>query len=318
MTTLSFIVPSWNSSATLRWTLQSIFAQEFAERFEVLVVDNGSDDDTCAIAADFPVRLLHESLRGAGHARNLGLAQANGDFIAFVDSDVVLDPHWAENLVGYMQRKNLLAAQGQIIRVAYKERQTLLERFRCEDTGHPARWIDLATDAYNIGCINTAACIYRAETLKMVGGFSRVMRYHEDYDLTLKVRSLPEGAIGCTRSAVAHCYYPQGTRAYLARALQHGFYYQLMEKKWRLKRLEDAPPAKASSDPALQLFRTGLRLAFHAGKLAGNLSFTLAEPEHFQEEERRSRRIASLPKATPFKAYFEDQPLSNPLQEMTL
>ena len=84
----SVIIPTYNRAALLRATLDSVLAQTFKD-YEVLVVDDGSTDDTASIAADYGrnVCFLCQRNRGPGAARNLGARNATGQYLAFLDSD---------------------------------------------------------------------------------------------------------------------------------------------------------------------------------------------------------------------------------------
>ncbi len=94
---VSIVTPAWNAAATLRETWDSVRAQTHPH-FEWLVVDDGSSDGTSAVldqlASEDPrIRPLGDGLnRGAAGARNVGLAAAQGDFLAFLDSDDAWEP----------------------------------------------------------------------------------------------------------------------------------------------------------------------------------------------------------------------------------
>ena len=69
--------------------------------YEVILVDDGSTDDTSYIAAQFPwVRYIHQSNQGLSHARNTGAAAAKGEVFAYTDSDCMVDPDWLYYLIG--------------------------------------------------------------------------------------------------------------------------------------------------------------------------------------------------------------------------
>ncbi|WP_341365906.1 glycosyltransferase family 2 protein [Yoonia sp. BS5-3] len=91
----SIIVPSFNVSATLAETLTALFAQIYAD-FEIIVVDDGSSDDTISIAegfADDPrLRIVRQPNRGLAGARNTGIAAAKGTYIGFCDADDLWEP----------------------------------------------------------------------------------------------------------------------------------------------------------------------------------------------------------------------------------
>ena len=71
------------------------------ENYEILLVDDGSTDDTAYIAAQFPqVRYIHQSNNGLSHARNTGAAAAKGEVLAYTDSDCMADVDWLYYLLG--------------------------------------------------------------------------------------------------------------------------------------------------------------------------------------------------------------------------
>lgn len=88
---ISIIIPVYNTGEYLPLCLESILSQSFTD-FEVLLVDDGSRDDSGAVcdsfaAKDNRIRVLHKENGGVSSARNLGLEQAKGEWICFVDSD---------------------------------------------------------------------------------------------------------------------------------------------------------------------------------------------------------------------------------------
>lgn len=100
---VSVVVCSYNGGATLDECLRSLLALDYPD-FEVVLVDDGSTDDTRAIAARFPtVRAIHQSNQGLSAARNVGLDAASGDIVAYTDSDCFADAHWLTHLVHQLQ-----------------------------------------------------------------------------------------------------------------------------------------------------------------------------------------------------------------------
>ena len=103
--TVSVVVPAYNRELTLPRTLDSVLAQTYAD-FEVLVVDDGSADGTAAVAEayagrDGRVRLLRQPRNaGVSAARNRGLREARGEFVAFLDSDDEWLPEMLARQVG--------------------------------------------------------------------------------------------------------------------------------------------------------------------------------------------------------------------------
>ena len=89
---VSVIIPVYNGGRYLRAALESVFAQTYRP-FEVIVVDDGSSDDSGVIAQSFPdVRYIHQTNQGVAAARNNGIDAAQGEFFAFLDQDDVWTP----------------------------------------------------------------------------------------------------------------------------------------------------------------------------------------------------------------------------------
>jgi glycosyltransferase involved in cell wall biosynthesis len=94
---VSFVIPVYNGARYLRESIDSALKQTVAP-LEVIVVDDGSEDDSAAVAESFgaPVRVLRERHAGQAAARNRGLAIAAGEFIAFLDADDIAVPQRIE------------------------------------------------------------------------------------------------------------------------------------------------------------------------------------------------------------------------------
>ncbi len=107
---LSVVMPAWNAERFVADAIGSVLAQTVPD-WELLVINDGSTDGTAAILADCQrrdprIRVLGwAENRGIAHARNLGLASARGDLIAFLDSDDVWHPAKIARQVAFMLRE---------------------------------------------------------------------------------------------------------------------------------------------------------------------------------------------------------------------
>src|SRR5262245_46024865 len=93
---VSVIIPVYNNPDGLRRCLHALEAQTYPKsRYEIIVVDNGSDTPPADMVRAFDrVTLLEEAVPSSYAARNRGLAQARGEVIAFTDSDCIPAPDW--------------------------------------------------------------------------------------------------------------------------------------------------------------------------------------------------------------------------------
>lgn len=96
--TYSVVIPCYNGARFLRETLDSVLAQT-APALEVLVIDDGSTDDSAAVAEAYgpPVRVIRQANQGESVARNRGIDEARGEWVAFVDADDLWAPEKIES-----------------------------------------------------------------------------------------------------------------------------------------------------------------------------------------------------------------------------
>lgn len=118
---MTIIFPTLNRSGQLREAVASARAQTLAdEDFEIMVVDNGSTDDTRDVVAalnalpEKPVRYVFEKRPGLHWARHAAAKAAEGDLLAYTDDDCVLTPHWAETIMDVFKQEDCAVAGGPI------------------------------------------------------------------------------------------------------------------------------------------------------------------------------------------------------------
>lgn len=221
MPLVSVIVPTFNRAYCLARTLDSALAQTYGE-IEVLVVDDGSTDDTRAMvqsryASDKRVRYLYQANRGVAGARNTGIAAATGAFVALLDSDDVWRPWKIELQVLCMQKfpevgmvwtdMEAIDSSGRIFDQAYIRTMYSAYKFFPVSSLFPES-CSLAEIAPALGevvrdarfgkghifsqmimgnLVHTSTVLLRRECLEQVKGFNEELRYSgEDYDFHLR------------------------------------------------------------------------------------------------------------------------------------
>jgi glycosyltransferase involved in cell wall biosynthesis len=179
---VSVVIPCYRQAHFLPDALESVLAQTYPH-FEIIVVDDGSPDDTRAVAGRYAdVRCLHQRNRGLSAARNAGLAESVGAFVVFLDADDRLTPEALATGVREM------AAHPECALVAGDH--TLIDE-QGSTLPSPARE-PVTRDHYQellkgnfIWCPATA--MYRRTIFTEVGVFDRSLRSAEDYDLYLRI-----------------------------------------------------------------------------------------------------------------------------------
>ncbi len=94
----SIVIPCYNEEKFIANALKSLKRQDFNKPFEIIVVDNNSDDKTYAVAKKYGVRLVREKRRGVTYARQAGTAIAKGDIIISTDADTVFPKSWLSDI----------------------------------------------------------------------------------------------------------------------------------------------------------------------------------------------------------------------------
>jgi hypothetical protein len=181
----SIVIPTYNRAPLLGEALESVFAQEFTD-FEVLVVDDGSTDDTQAVLARYGerVRGLRQQNQGQGTARNLGIQHATGRYVVFLDSDDVWFP-WT--LATYKQAIDMYGEPSVVMGTParFQRSEELVAVRRQPLRAHAfADYFATAEESF----VRTACVIaVRTEALRRVGGFTSRRISAEDHDLLYRL-----------------------------------------------------------------------------------------------------------------------------------
>ncbi len=162
---ISVVVPAYNASRTIRTCLAALAHQTVpASRYEVIVVDDGSTDDTAALAQAAGARVIVQRNQGPAAARNHGAQEACGEILLFTDSDCEPAPDWIEQMLAAFEQPEIAGAKG-----AYRTRQT--ERVaRFVQLEYEDKYDRMAHQA-RIDFIDTYSAGYRRAVFLENGGF---------------------------------------------------------------------------------------------------------------------------------------------------
>ncbi|MFD2917455.1 glycosyltransferase family 2 protein [Psychroserpens luteus] len=188
MSKVSIIIPNFNRATYLKQAVSSVLKQTYVD-WEVLIVDDGSSDDSKQTILDFKDNRIHwiernGDLKGASVCRNIGVNEAQGSYIIFLDSDDMLAKHCLE------QRVSILKLNPNLDFAVFKM------QFFKEQPGDDLRiWnIDTREDVLqrflNLDTVwQTTGPIWRKETLKTIGCFNPVLQCWQDIDIHIKALS---------------------------------------------------------------------------------------------------------------------------------
>jgi glycosyltransferase involved in cell wall biosynthesis len=199
------IIPVHNRSQLIRACLESVRAQSL-EPDSVIVVDDGSTDETPTVLAEYArrwgrLRVIRSEHRGAAHARNLGLAAARAQFVAFLDSDDIWDPSKLERQIALFAGRPELG----VVHCACFQIGETGERLAGAPVFAPSKrgWIfeHMINTLYHLAG-SASGVVARRDLVMSVGGFDESLFHVEDQDLWLKlarvstVDYVPEALVG--------------------------------------------------------------------------------------------------------------------------
>jgi glycosyltransferase involved in cell wall biosynthesis len=176
---VSFIIPVRNDAVRLRRCLTTIRANAPAhDEVEIVVADNGSTDDTAAVARGFNARVLTLPSLSVAALRNRAAAEARGQVLAFVDADHEIDPHWVASATDALSDQGVAAVGALCVAPAHGTWvQRMYDALRGRTEGR--------SDVEWLGSGNMAV---RRESFDKVGGFDVSLETCEDVDLCQRLR----------------------------------------------------------------------------------------------------------------------------------
>jgi glycosyltransferase involved in cell wall biosynthesis len=223
---ISVVIPTYRRHDTIIDTLNSVFLQTFKD-FEVIVINDGSPDETAQLLAPLAVsgriRYLEQSNQGQAAARNLGLAEATGEFIAFLDDDDLWPPDKLEWQVAYLERNPSIAAVGGGF-------EWTGDRTPSDILGYEGV-ITAETISRGIHFLSPGQTLVRTQILREIGGFDTSLWGVEDMDLWFRM-ALNAKIVAIRRKALCYRIHGQSASRNVIRMYINGF--RMIRKHLRL------------------------------------------------------------------------------------
>lgn len=121
---ISVVIPAYNEAEGIANLLEKIVSLGFHTRYEIIVVDDGSSDETAAIVSRFPVRLIrHHTNKGYGAALKTGIRKAKGQKVIMLDSDGQHDPQYIPQIAELLEENDLVIGERTADSFQVKNRQ---------------------------------------------------------------------------------------------------------------------------------------------------------------------------------------------------
>jgi glycosyltransferase involved in cell wall biosynthesis len=190
--TVSVVIPAYNAAWCVRKAIDSVLAQDY-RGFELIVVNDGSTDDTAAVLAGYgeAIRVIDQPNGGMSNARNAGIRAARGEFIAFLDSDDWWLPGKLGRQVELLRSRPELGFCSCAARVEDMEGR-LLNLWECPRWQGP-----FVVHLFGSGADVPGSCsavLARRERVVAAGAFDETLRGAEDPDLWIRLAAISDYA----------------------------------------------------------------------------------------------------------------------------
>ncbi|MEJ6791815.1 MAG: glycosyltransferase family 2 protein [Lacinutrix sp.] len=183
----SVIIPLFNKEKHIQDTLQCVLNQSFTY-FEIIIINDGSTDDSLKVLkkiTDSRIIIIDQENQGASHARNTGLANAKGKFIALLDADDIWDCTFLENI-----NKAIIQYPNEYVftsAIAYKyEKKTVPVRYSFKSKNNIIK-LDYFKASQKYTILSGSSTIFKKTILKITGNFDETIKSGQDTDLWIRI-----------------------------------------------------------------------------------------------------------------------------------
>jgi glycosyltransferase involved in cell wall biosynthesis len=278
----SVIVPTYNRLESLKRTIDSLVELDFRD-YELIIVNDGSTDGTDnylgCLSSEAKIHFLNQTNLGPAAARNAGLSEASGQYIAYTDDDCVVPRHWLRRFHQVFEEKGADILGG-VVKNCVKNNQ--YSEISQEITNHFVR--TLGGDGRSTPFLTSNNIAYRATAIRGAGGFDDRFRVAGGEERALNSRIIAGAGLSLLLSdLVVEHYHTLGARGFIRQQLNYGRgSYLLHRLVGRESGLDPGMiPMRAYGTLMMSFLRSGLILSiksaslFILGQISALVGFTL-------------------------------------------
>lgn len=232
---VSVIIPTFNGASRIGNCLRALRTQESNRELEILVVDDGSTDDTAELVRSFPgVRLIKQVNAGPAAARNRGAREARGEILLFTDDDCVPRQDWLEAMLAPLADPDVIGTKG-VYRTSQRDIAARFVQLEYEDR---YRFMSAVED---IDFIDTYSAAFVRDRFIEMDGFDTSFPVACAEDIELSYRMSARGwKMRFAPSAVVYHTHPDSLGRYLRKKRKFAFWRVLALKKNPVKAIKDS------------------------------------------------------------------------------
>jgi len=208
---VSFIIPTLNAEKTLYLCLKSVFEIDYPKnKYEILIIDNGSTDNTLKIAQKFKIKYFIKPNLTIAALRNYGAQHSKGEILAFVDADCIIQKDWLKNAINILTDEKIGVTgcyygipqnASWIVRAWYLPQNVSLQK---------------------VNFIPSGNLIVKREVFNKVRGFDKKLITGEDYDFCQRVKKAGYSIISSSSIQAIHLDDTNNLKKFLKKEIWYG------------------------------------------------------------------------------------------------
>ena len=275
---VTVVIPTYNRGPMVREAIESVLGQTYPS-FELIVVDDGSTDDTMAQLGKYRsrLRLFSQARKGVSAARNVGAGQARGSLLAFLDSDDLWRPTKLAFQADFMELHPEIA-------VCQTEEVWIRNAVRVNPRAiHQKPDGDIFLPSLDLCLVSPSAVMMRRDLFMALGGFDEALPVCEDYDLWLRIAIDHQVALIPEPLVIK--------RGGHADQLSHSVWGMDRFRVIALQKLLRSDIGRARREAAVDVLRQKIRILAHGARKRGKEPEALAYEAMLTEFDKESRNV---------------------------